>query len=117
MRVVIWHNPRCSKSRETLALIEARGLAPQIVHYLETPPSAAEIRVAARQLGVAVREMIRTREEPYRTLGLADAGLTDAALADALAGNPALIERPIVFAGGKAAIGRPPEAVLPLLTT
>jgi arsenate reductase len=115
VRVVIWHNPRCSKSRETLALIEARGLAPQIIRYLETPPSADEIRVAARQLGVGVREIVRTGEEAYRTLGLADAGLTDAALADALAANPALIERPIVFAGGKAAIGRPPEAVLGIL--
>lgn len=115
MRAVIWHNPRCTKSRETLALIEARGLKPQIVRYLETPPSAAEIRLAARQLGVSVRAMVRTKEEAYRALGLDDASLTEDALAAALAVNPGLIERPIVFAGGKAAIGRPPEAVLGIL--
>jgi arsenate reductase len=115
MRVVIWHNPRCSKSRETLALIEARGIRPEIVLYLETPPSEAEVRLAARQLGIGVRAMIRTKEDAYRALGLDNEKLTEGALAQALAENPSLIERPIVFAGGRAAIGRPPEAVLGIL--
>jgi arsenate reductase len=115
MRVVIWHNPRCSKSRDTLALLEARGVKPEIVRYLETPPSAAEILIAARQLGVSVRKMIRSKEESYRALGLDNARLTDAELADTLAAHPVLIERPVVFARGKAVIGRPPEAVLPLI--
>lgn len=115
MNPVIWHNPRCSKSREALALIEARGLAATIVYYLEAPPAPAEIRLAATLLGVPVRNLIRSRENAYRDLGLDDPSLSDDALARAMSENPALIERPVVFARGKARIGRPPEAILEIL--
>ncbi|MCB2112267.1 MAG: arsenate reductase (glutaredoxin) [Parvularculaceae bacterium] len=116
MSVTIWHNPRCSKSRETLALIEARGVTPQIIRYLEEPPSAQAILAAARQLGLSsVREMIRSKETEYIALNLDNPDLSERALADALNAAPALIERPIVFSRGKAAIGRPPENVLSIL--
>ena len=115
MAVVIWHHPRCSKSQDALKLIEARGIRPTIVEYLKTPPSPAEIRAAARTMGVSVRALIRTKEEAYLRLGLDDRTLDDAALATALSENPILIERPVVFSRGRAAIGRPPEAVLEIL--
>ena len=115
MDPVIWHNPRCSKSREALALIEARGLRPTIVHYLEAPPSPAEIKNAARLLGASVRGLIRLTENAYRDLGLDDPSLSDDLLASAMSENPALIERPVVFAHGKARLGRPPEAILEIL--
>jgi len=113
--IVIWHNPRCSKSRETLALLRARGVAPRIVNYLETPPTAGEIIAAAKALGVGVRAMIRMKEDAYEALGLENAAVGEQALAEAISKNPVLIERPVVFAGGKARIGRPPEAVLEIL--
>lgn len=113
--VVIWHNPRCSKSCETLALIEARGIAPQIVPYLDAPPSSAALRDAASRLGVPLRALIRTKEDAYLALGLDDPSLSEAAIADILSANPVLIERPIVFARGRAAIGRPPQAALSIL--
>lgn len=113
--VVIWHNPRCSKSRETLALLRAQGVEPEILNYLETPPTARAIRAAAKALGGSVRAMIRTKEDAYEALGLAKAAIGEQALAEAMAKNPILIERPVVFAGGKARIGRPPEAVLEIL--
>ncbi|MEZ5892692.1 MAG: arsenate reductase (glutaredoxin) [Parvularculaceae bacterium] len=115
MTVSIWHNPRCSKSRETLALLEERGRSPKIVHYLETPPTPAEIKAAAKLLGVPLREMTRKKENLYRELGLDDEALSDSALAKALSENPALIERPVVFSRGMARIGRPPEAILEIL--
>lgn len=115
MDLTIWHNPRCSKSRDALALIEARGLKPRIILYLETPPCPAEIKLAAKKLGVSVRDLIRSKENAYRAFGLADPSLTEDRLAAALSENPVLIERPIVFARGKARIGRPPEAILELL--
>ena len=116
MIVSIWHNPRCSKSREALALLEARGVSPKIVRYLETPPSAKEIKAAARLLGFSsVRELIRVKDADYATLRLADPKLSEDALAQALHETPALIERPVVFARGKAAIGRPPEAILEII--
>lgn len=111
MDVVIWHNPRCSKSREALRLLEARGAAPRVVRYLETPPSRAELEEAARLLGA--RRMVRRKEAAFRERGLE--GASDAELLDAMAEAPVLIERPVVFANGRAAIGRPPEAVLELL--
>lgn len=115
MTVVIWHNPRCSKSRETLALIEARGLTPEIVRYLEAPPSKAALKQAAKTLGVSLRALLRTKEAAYRELGLDNETLSDDAIAEAMRTAPVLIERPIVFSGGKARIGRPPEAVLEIL--
>lgn len=113
--VTIYHNPRCSKSRETLQLLKARGIEPVVVEYLKTPPSAAELDDILAKLGMEPRQLLRKNEAPYAELNLADAGLDRAALIDAMARNPALIERPIVLANGKAAIGRPPENALKVL--
>ena len=115
MSVTIYHNPRCSKSRQTLALLEKKGLKPRIVHYLETPPDAAELKAVLVKLGLSPRDIIRRGEAVYKELGLADPALGDNALITALTGHPELIERPIVVKGDKAAIGRPPEAVLSIL--
>ncbi|MBR9653109.1 arsenate reductase (glutaredoxin) [Thalassovita aquimarina] len=110
--ITIWHNPRCSKSRQTLALIEDRGVT--IRKYLEDAPSADEIRAARDALGVEAIEMMRVKEARFKDLGLSKND-DDEALIAAMAENPVLIERPIVFSGDKAAIGRPPEAVLDIL--
>ena len=115
MALTIWHNPRCSKSRSALALLEEQGLAPNVVLYLETPPTEDEIAAALKALKKAPRDIIRKSEDAYKSLDLADETLSDAALVKAMAENPILIERPIVFNGRKAAIGRPPEAVLEIL--
>ena len=115
MSVTIWHNPRCSKSRQTLKLLTDRGLAPAIVEYLKTPPSPDELRDALRKLGLAPRQLMRRKEAPYKTEGLDDESLTDAALIRAMHDHPVLIEWPVVFAGGRAALGRPPERVLEIL--
>jgi len=115
MGVVIWHNPHCSKSRAALALIEGRGLTPQIVRYLEAPPTAGELLAAAEMIGVPVRALARTKDAACGALGLDDPALSEEEAAAALAANPALIERPIVFSKGRAAIGRPPEAILAIL--
>ncbi|MDA5194696.1 arsenate reductase (glutaredoxin) [Govanella unica] len=115
MTVSIYHNPRCSKSRETLALLESRGIEPLVVEYLKTPPSAAELTQILKLLGIGARDLMRKKEAPYAALGLADPGLSEAALIAAMHDNPVLIERPIVLANNKAAIGRPPEAVLEIL--
>jgi arsenate reductase len=109
--VTIYHNPRCSKSRQTLALLEARGIAPQVVEYLETPPDAATLRALLDKLGLAPREIMRRKEA--REAGIAD--LDGDALIEALVANPIAIERPIVVKGGKARLGRPPEQVLEIL--
>ncbi|MBY5921073.1 arsenate reductase (glutaredoxin) [Ferrimonas balearica] len=111
--VIIWHNPRCSKSRQTLALLEERGIAPDVVKYLETPPSAEAITNVLAKLGLTPRQLMRTKEEEYKAQNLADAD--DAALVAAMVATPKLIERPVVIAGDKAALGRPPEAVLEIL--
>ncbi|MDX5298782.1 MAG: arsenate reductase (glutaredoxin) [Gammaproteobacteria bacterium] len=114
--VTIFHNPRCSKSRDTLALLEARGLSPTIVRYLETPPDAQTLRTLLSQLGMTPRALLRRGEDLYRELGLDDASLSDQALIDAMVAHPRLIERPIVVVGERAALGRPPEQVLSLLS-
>jgi arsenate reductase len=111
----IYHNNRCSKSRATLALLEQRGGEIEVINYLDTPPSTAELVVLLQQLGMTARELLRTGEEEYRSLGLDDPSLDDDALIAAMAAHPKLIERPIVVANGKAALGRPPEAVLAIL--
>ncbi|WP_426702873.1 arsenate reductase (glutaredoxin) [Rhodanobacter sp. Col0626] len=113
--VRIYHNNRCSKSRATLALLEQRGDEVEVVNYLDTPPSATELAVLLRQLGMTARELLRTGEQEYLSLGLNDPALDDDALVAAMVAHPKLIERPIVVANGKAAIGRPPEAVLAIL--
>lgn len=112
MTVTIFHNPRCTKSRATLKLLRARGLEPEIVEYLETPPSAEQFREILAKLKLGPRDVIRKGEKIYKQLELADTSLTDTALITAMVGNPILIERPIVVHGEKAAIGRPPENVL-----
>ncbi|MEQ8266302.1 MAG: arsenate reductase (glutaredoxin) [Parvibaculum sp.] len=112
---VIYHNPRCSKSRETLALLEARGLDPLIVDYLKAPPSAVELQTILKKLKMKPRDLLRKGEAVYKELGLDDGKLTDEKLIRAMIDNPILIERPIVVMGAKAKIGRPPESVLDIL--
>lgn len=113
--VVILHNPRCSKSRETLALIESRGIAPRIVDYLGAPPSVAELGRILKQLGLEPRELMRRDETEYKELDLGNPALTREELIAAMHEHPRLIQRPIVLANGKAALGRPPESVLAIL--
>tara|TARA_Y100001956_G_scaffold46695_1_gene45401 strand:+ start:206 stop:550 length:345 start_codon:yes stop_codon:yes gene_type:complete len=114
MSVVIIHNPRCSKSRQTLALLEEKGIEPQVVKYLDTPLSVEELKTLYAQLGVDnVRAMMRTKEDVYKELSLSQAD--DEALFKAMAENPKLIERPIVVNNGQARHGRPPEQVLEIL--
>ncbi len=105
----ILHNPRCSKSREALARLEARGIRPEVVEYLATPLSLAELQALRRQLGVPARAMLRDGEDAYRALGLSDLSLSDAQLLAAIAGHPTLLQRPIVIDGERALIARPPE--------
>ena len=112
---VIYHNPRCSKSRQTLALLEEKGIAPEVVLYLDTPPDAAALSTLLTKLGISARELLRKGEDDYKANNLADPGLTEEQLIDAMVRHPKLIERPIVVKGDKAAIGRPPEAVLEIL--
>ena len=112
--VKIWHNPRCSKSRNAVALLEERGVDAEVVKYLDTPPSREEIVEVLKMLGISARELMRTKEEIYKELGLKD--VTDEeALIDAMVANPRLIERPIVIKDGKAAIGRPIENIIELI--
>lgn len=115
MAVTIYHNPRCSKSRETLELIRGKGIEPEIVLYLETPPDADTMDHLLTLMGREPREAMRTKEAPYRELGLSDPGTTREALIEAMVNHPVLIERPIVVNGRRAALGRPPEAVLDIL--
>lgn len=112
MTVTIMHNPRCSKSRQTLSLLREKGVEPKIVEYLETPPNADEFKAILSKLGLGPRDVIRRGENIYKDLELADPDLSDEALVTAMVANPILIERPIVVNGDKAAIGRPPENVL-----
>ncbi len=115
MTVTIYHNPRCSKSRQTMALLEEKGIEPEVVLYLENPPSSAALKGLVKKLGLkSARDMMRVKEAPYMELDLANA-TAETALIDAMAENPVLIERPIVVNGDKAAIGRPPENVLDIL--
>lgn len=114
--VHIWHNPRCSKSRETLTLLKDNGIEPEVVLYLDTPPDIATLCDVLKMLGMSsARELMRHKEELYKTLNLADSQLSETALLQALVDNPKLIERPIVIHKGKAKIGRPPEQVLDIV--
>jgi arsenate reductase len=115
MTVTIYHNPRCSKSRETLQLIVDRGISANVVEYLKTPPSAAELDRILRLLGLEPRELMRRKEAPYAELGLDNQKLSRNDLIIAMVENPILIERPIVVSDAKAALGRPPENVLGIL--
>jgi len=113
--LTLYHNPRCSKSRGALELLQARGLSPTILLYLETPPDAAQLRELLAKLGIGARQLLRTGEDDYKTLNLADKSLSDDDLIAAMAAHPKLIERPILVVGDKAAIGRPPENILEIL--
>ena len=112
MSVSIYHNPRCSKSRETLVLLEEHGIKPEIVEYLKVTPTVEELKDIAAKLDLGPRQMMRTKEAEYKEQNLAEAN--DAALFEAMAATPKLIERPIVINGDKARIGRPPETVMEL---
>jgi arsenate reductase len=113
--VRIYHNSRCSKSRATLALLQERGADVEVINYLDTPPTAAELSTLLQQLGMTPRQLLRQGEDDYQALGLDNPSLDDQALIAAMVAHPKLIERPIVVANGKAALGRPPEAVLAIL--
>ena len=114
-KVTIWHNPRCSKSRETLALLQARDIEPTVVEYLKTPPSVAELEQALQVLGVEARSLMRDNEEVYAQVHAHDPKLSRKQLLALMHAHPILIQRPVVFAKGQARIGRPPEAVLEIL--
>ncbi|MEM8594329.1 MAG: arsenate reductase (glutaredoxin) [Pseudomonadota bacterium] len=113
--LTIYHNPRCSKSRQTLALIEDAGASVETVLYLDDPISKATLKQLLKKLGLTPRELMRKGEAVYKELGLKDDSLSDAALMDAMLTNPKLIERPIVVKGDQAVLGRPPENVQALL--
>lgn len=112
--VTIWHNPRCSKSRNAAALLEEKGIEAEVVKYLDTPPSKEELKAVLKMLGISARELMRTKEDIYKELNLKEE--TDVEkLIEAMVENPKLIERPIVIKDGKAAIGRPIENIIDLL--
>lgn len=111
----IYHNPRCSKSRQTLQLLEEHGVTPDIVLYLEQPPSKQQLKTLLGQLAITARGLLRKGEDEYREQGLNDTTLSDEKLLEAMVAHPKLIERPIVVKGKHAVLGRPPENVLALL--
>ncbi|WP_041523068.1 arsenate reductase (glutaredoxin) [Gilvimarinus agarilyticus] len=111
----IYHNPRCSKSRQTLALLEEQGLTPEIIKYLDTPPTPAELSDVIDKLNISPRELLRRKEADYKALNLEDSSLSDKQLIAAMCSHPKLIERPIVINGNSARLGRPPEQVLEIL--
>ena len=113
--VTIFHNPRCSKSRETMQIIESKGISPDVVEYLKQPPDYQELSATLELLGLEPRQLMRTKEKPYKDNNLDDPALTREDLIRAMIDNPILIERPIVIHDGKAVIGRPPEKVLEVL--
>jgi arsenate reductase len=115
MAVTIYHNPRCSKSRQTLQLLREKGVEPDIVEYLKTPPDAPTLTAILDMLGLEPRELMRKKEAEYKQQGLDDPSLSRDALIAAMVAHPKLIERPIVVKGDKAALGRPPEEVLKVL--
>ena len=113
--VTIYHNPRCSKSRQTLKLLEQQKIQPQIIKYLDTPPNAETLNALLDMLGLDPRQLMRQKETEYNALQLDNPELTREQLIQAMIENPRLIERPIVVNNGKAAIGRPPEQILDIL--
>jgi arsenate reductase len=115
MNVTIYHNPRCSKSRQTLVLLQDRNFEPEIIEYLKTPPDKATLKSILKKLGLSARQLIRTGESAYTENNLDDDSLDEDQLIEAMIANPILIERPIVLANDRAAIGRPPESVLDIL--
>jgi arsenate reductase len=115
MTVTIWHNPRCSKSRQTLDLLKSKGVEPTIREYLKEPPSRAEVEKLVTMVGGDPRELIREGEAEFKAMKLRKVDLTQTQIVDAIATHPVLLQRPIVVKGARAAIGRPPEAVVSLL--
>ena len=115
MSVIIYHNPQCSKSRQTLELLAEHGITPTIIEYLENPPSAEELKKILTQLGIAPRNLMRKKEAIYTENKLGNPSLSDDDLINFMVQYPILIERPIVLANGKAVLGRPPAQVLEIL--
>jgi arsenate reductase len=115
MSLTIYHNPRCSKSRQALELLKSKGLEPKVIEYLKTPPTVAELDAILKALDLEPQDIARSREEVYQKLGLAQKTLSRKEWLETLVKNPILIERPIVVHGNKAALGRPPEKVLAVL--
>ncbi len=115
MPVTIWHNPRCATSRRVLQMIRNKGIEPHIVEYLKTPPSAKELKAVLAKLKIAARDLLRKKEPAYRKDGLDDEKLSDAAAIRAMTDNPVLIERPVVLAGRRAVLARPPERVFEVI--
>ena len=115
MSVTIYHNPRCSKSRQTLELLRENNVDPEIVEYLKTPPDMTTLQDILKRLGISAADLIRNKEAEYKELGLAAHKDDETKLLQAMIEHPKLIERPIVIANGKAVIGRPPENVLDIL--
>ena len=115
MSVTIYHNPRCSKSRQTLSLLQEKSININVIEYLKTPPDISQLKQILKQLGYEPRQLMRKSEQIYKDLGLGNENKTAEDLVNAMAQNPILIERPIVLSGDKAAIGRPPESVLNIL--
>ena len=116
MSITIYHNPKCSKSRQTLKLLEEQGINPKIIEYLKNPPTPEKLKEILSLLGVSPRDLIRKKEDEYKELDLANSRLSDEDLIGFMVKNPNLIERPIVLANGKAALGRPPEQILNILS-
>jgi len=114
--VTIFHNPRCSKSRGALELLQSRGIEPEVIRYLDTPPTAAELARLLALLGLSARALLRSGEAEFQTLGLNNPQLSEAELIDAMVAHPKLIERPIIVYRNRAVIGRPPERVLELFS-
>ena len=115
MGITIWHNPRCSKSRQTLELLRSKGIEPAIREYLKQPPSKAEVETLIAQVGGDAALLIRDGEPEFKKLKMKKADLSKSDIAKAIVAHPVLLQRPVVVSGKKAAIGRPPEAVLALL--
>jgi len=115
MSIKIYHNPKCSKSRQTLTLLNEKGIVPEIIEYLKTPPDHNELRNIMNLLGLTPRELMRSKETIYKELNLDNPDLSEDQLIAAMVENPILIERPIVVTNGKAVIGRPPENILKII--
>lgn len=115
MSICIYHNPRCSKSRQTLQLLQERGIEPEVREYLKQVPSVDELKQVLAALGISPRELLRKKEAEYKEAGLDNPDLSDDAIIEAMTRYPKLIERPIVINGDRARIGRPPESVLEIL--
>ena len=113
--ITLYHNPRCSKSRATLALLEENDINPEIIYYLENPPTAEQLKALLGKLGMELRDILRKGEPEYDELGLGDDNLSEAIVLDLVCKHPRLIQRPIVVRGERAVLGRPPENVLQLL--